>query len=213
MARWIQELNSRWNASVLLHVCRPSSSGKERILRLYEVDAPPSHIAEVRAYLLEQVGTANAAVTRIAPNRLMVWTSTPIPRLCSSVFRAEAVCTVCPYLPATSRTDGQSWGILLPNAADARFPLRALTHPGHPVPRVLRVGRYQGNGALTPRQERAIDEALRLGYFAYPRRAELKDVARALGVNRATAMEILRRAVLKLARQRLSTPVAATGLT
>ncbi len=213
VARWIQELNQRWNASVRLHVCRPVGNGRHRILRLFDVSAPASQIPEVWEYLLAQVGSENAAVTRIAPNRLMVWTSTPIPRLCSAVFEAGAVCTVCPYLPPTSRQDGESWGILLPHAADAQLPLDAMTRPGRPAPAVLRIGRYHSDGELTPRQERAIDEALRLGYFSHPRRAELKDVARALGVSRSTTMEILRRAMMKLALNRPSTSVAAAGLT
>ena len=213
VARWIEELQSRWNSTVRLHVCRPTGSGAERVLRLFEVDAPPSQMGEVSSFLLDQVGAENAAVTRIAPNRLMVWTSAPTPRLCAAIFASDAVCTSCPYLPPTASSDGKSWGILVPKAADAELPIAAMTRPGRPAPQVLRVGRYQSNGALTPRQERALDEALRLGYFAHPRRAELKDVARALGVSRSTAMELLRRGMGKLARQRKSATVATAGLT
>ena len=213
MARWIQELQARWNASVRLHVCRPLDTGRERILRLFEVDSPPAHLGEVWEYLLGQVGPENAAVTRIAPNRLMVWTSAPIPRLCSAVFEAGAVCTSCPYLPPSPHADAEGWGLLIPHAADAQIPLDAMTRPGRPPPKVLRIGRYQSTGALTPRQERAIDEALRLGFFAHPRRAGLGEVASALGVSRSTAMEILRRAMFKLAQQRKSAAVATTGLT
>lgn len=213
VARWIQELSTRWNATVRLHVCRPLGGGKDRILRLFEVDAPPAEMGEVWEYLLAQVGAENSAVTRIAPNRLMVWTSAPIPRLCAAVFEADAVCTACPYLPPTAAGGGESWGILLPHAANAQVPLDAMTRPGRPPPTVLRVGRYEADETLTPRQERALTEALRLGYFAHPRRAELKDVAKALGVSRSTAMEILRRAMMKLAMQRYPVRVATTGLT
>lgn len=213
VARWIQELSTHWQASVRLHVCRPFGTDRQRILRLFEVDAPPEQMGEVWEYLLTQVGRENAAVTRIAPNRLMVWTSMPIPRLCSAVFEAGAVCTVCPYLPAEPGAEGESWGILLPHAGDAQLPLDAMTRPGRPAPRVLRIGRFRADGALTARQERAIDEAVRLGYFAHPRRAELKDVAQALGVSRSTASEILRRAVQKLASQRRTSAVAASRVT
>jgi predicted DNA-binding protein (UPF0251 family) len=213
VARWIQELTDRWNARVRLHVCRPIERRRNRILRLFEVSAPAGTVEEVREFLLAQVGSENAAVTRVAPNRLMVWTSTAIPRLCAAVFDAGAVCTVCPYLPPVSPEDGESWGILLPHAADAQLPLGAMTRPGRPTPAVVRIGPYRGAGALTARQEQAVDEALRLGYFDHPRRAELKDVARALGVSRSTAMEVLRRAMMKLAQQRHLAPVAVTGLT
>lgn len=213
VARWIQEIQGRWNATLRLHVCRPYATGKNRILRLFEVSASPENLAEVWEYLVEQVGPENAAVTRIAPDRLMVWTSAPIPRLCNAVFEAGAICTTCPYLPPSTRHETDGWGILVPHAAQAQLPLDAMTRPDRPAPAVLRIGGYRAHGTLTPRQERAVDEALRLGYFAHPRRAELKDVAGALGVSRSTAMELLRRAMRKLAEDRGHAPVAAAGLT
>ena len=75
---------------------------------------------------------------------------------------------------------------------------------------VTRVGRYRGPRELTPRQERAVDVAYRIGYLGHPRRASLKDLARVLGVNRSTALEIVRRGLLKLAAQhyRQTVPVA-----
>lgn len=212
-AKWIQELEDRWGATVRLHVCRPFGSGGARILRLFEVDAPPAQMGPVWAFLLDHVGAENTAVTRIAPNRLMVWTSMPMPRLCSAVFEAGAVCTTCPYLPPPAPPDGHGWGILVPHASDAQLPLDAMNRPGRPAPSVIRIGRYQERTALTPRQERAIEVALNLGYFMHPRRAELKDVARALGVSRSTAMEILRRATMKLALQRRASGVAARAIT
>jgi predicted DNA binding protein len=41
-----------------------------------------------------------------------------------------------------------------------------------------------------------------LGYYDYPRRAQLRDVAKSLGISRVSAMENLRRGMRKLASQR-----------
>ncbi|HLY77691.1 MAG TPA: helix-turn-helix domain-containing protein, partial [Thermoplasmata archaeon] len=64
------------------------------------------------------------------------------------------------------------------------------------------IGSYRGSQDLTARQEQAVGTAFMLGYFDYPRRAQLKDVAKSLGVSRTTAMENLRRGMRKLASRR-----------
>jgi predicted DNA binding protein len=61
---------------------------------------------------------------------------------------------------------------------------------------------YRSSSTLTGRQDRALRTAFDLGYFRYPRRGSLGDVARALGVGRSATLEILRRATAKLAQGR-----------
>lgn len=211
LAPWVQELYDRWGASVRLQVCRPIGGGRRRLLRLFEVDAVPERIDEVRQYLVAHFGPAHAAVARIAPHRLMVWTETASPRLCSAVFAAGAICTVCPQIHPVQGNNGERWGILLPQGADARLPLDATARPGRAPAAVVRIGRYVEDGPLTPRQELVLDEAVRLGFFAFPRRAGLKELAREVGISRPTAMEILRRAIGKLAAQHRANPLEAAS--
>ena len=52
-----------------------------------------------------------------------------------------------------------------------------------------------GTALLTERQRECVTAALRLGYFEVPRRATLAEVAEALGVDKSTASETIRRAV------------------
>jgi hypothetical protein len=207
---WMQELASRWGATIQLHVCRPERHDAERLVRLLQVVAPATAMGEIRRYLREEVGPDQVSFTPLARDRLLVWCTGPLPALCKAVFDVGGVCTTCPYLPGADGEARGTWGMLVPYVAGARDPLRATREGLDHLATVTRVGRYRGPRELTPRQERALDVAYRIGYLGHPRRASLKDLAQALGVNRSTALEILRRGLMKLAAQhyRQTVPVA-----
>jgi len=81
---------------------------------------------------------------------------------------------------------------------DAHPLLDSFAAPGTAPASLVRIGALRGPHNLTARQEQAVSTAFLLGYFDFPRRVQLKDVANALGVGRATAMENLRRGMRKL---------------
>lgn len=112
----------------------------------------------------------------------------------------------CPFLPSAGAQDGEApegeWRVLVHRVRDAHPLIASFTPPGNSPASLIRIGSYRGSHDLTARQEIAVGTAFALGYFDYPRRAQLKDVARSLGVSRAAAMENLRRGLRKLASQR-----------
>lgn len=112
----------------------------------------------------------------------------------------------CPFLPSAGVPEGEApegeWRVLVHRVRDAHPLLASFTTPGSSPASLVRIGSFQGSQDLTSRQEVAIGTAFVLGYYDYPRRAQLKDVAKSLGVSRATAMENLRRGMRKLAAQR-----------
>lgn len=170
-----------------------------------EVAADPEKIPEISRFLYENGGRGNVALTRLAPHRLLVRLVAPTPALCTTVFEMGAICTSCPFLPhngpSSSDPDEFVWGLLTPSAAAMGPLLESFRTPGSPPPKLLRVGEFQAARELTARQETALEVAVKLGYFETPRRAGLPEVAKALGVSRATAMEVLRRALQKLTDQ------------
>jgi len=111
----------------------------------------------------------------------------------------------CPFLPSPSGPEGDAregeWRVLVHRVRDARPLLASFIPPGNSPASLVRIGSFQGSHDLTARQEMAIGTAFVLGYYDYPRRAQLKDVAKSLGISRATAMENLRRGMRKLASQ------------
>jgi hypothetical protein len=62
------------------------------------------------------------------------------------------------------------------------------------------------NAVLTDRQRECLDVALRQGYFEVPRECSLAEVAAAVGIDKSTASEILRRGESRVLKQFLLGP-------
>ena len=105
----------------------------------------------------------------------------------------------CPLLAGA---DADPWRVVLPRGGQARSFVRGAPAGNPGAGAVVRVEPYRSVTSLTRRQDRALRTAYTLGYFDYPRRGSLGEVARALGIGRSTALEILRRATGKLAGRR-----------
>ncbi|EQD44554.1 Bacterio-opsin activator, HTH domain protein, partial [mine drainage metagenome] len=176
---------------VRLQVCRLTEGAPRRLLQLLEINAPPASLPDIAAFLRHRAGPEEVSLTRLGPHRLLVRLVCPLPALCHSVFEMGAICTSCPFLPSSASPDGdgreEEWRVLVHRARDAHLLLASFTAPGNAPASIVRIGSFQGSRDLTARQENAIRVAFELGYYDFPRRVQLKDVARALGVSRATA--------------------------
>jgi DNA binding protein with HTH domain len=203
---WMQDLATRWGAGIRLHVCRHTEETPRRLLQLLEINATPATLPEITAFLRQRASPDEVSLTQLGPHRLLVRLVGPLPALCHSVFEMGAICMSCPFLPSAGAPEEETregeWRVLVHRVRDAHPLLASFTTPGSSPASLLRIGSYRGSHDLTARQEIAVGTAFALGYFDYPRRAQLKDVAKSLGVSRATAMENLRRGMRKLASQR-----------
>ncbi len=202
----MQDLGTRWGAGVRLHVCRQTEGSPRRLLQLLEINATPATLPEIKTFLQQRPRPEEVSLTQLGPHRLLVRLVGPLPPVCHSVFEMGAICMSCPFLPpAEGSSEGApegEWRVLVQQVRDAHPLLASFTTPGNSPASLVRIGSYRGSLDLTARQELAVGTAFALGYYDYPRRAQLKDVAKSLGVSRATAMENLRRGIRKLASQR-----------
>jgi len=200
---WMQDLGERWGAGVRFHVCRHTEGSPRRLLQLLEINASPTTLPEITEFLRRRPSPEEVSITQLGPHRLLVRLVGPLPALCHSVFEMGAICMSCPFLPSTGGAEGETregeWRVLVHRVQDAHPLLASFTIPGNSPASLVRIGAYRGSRDLTARQEMAVGAAFVLGYFDYPRRAQLKDIAKSLGVSRATAMENLRRGMRKLA--------------
>jgi len=203
---WMQDLGARWGAGVRLHVCRQTEGSPRRLLQLLEINATPATLPEIKAFLQQRPSPEQVSLTQLGPHRLLVRLVGPLPPVCQSVFDMGAICMSCPFLPPAEGLAGEApegeWRVLVHRVRDAHPLLASFTTPGNSPASLIRIGSYRGSLDLTARQEMAVGTAFALGYYDYPRRAQLKDVAKSLGVSRATAMENLRRGIRKLASKR-----------
>jgi len=72
--------------------------------------------------------------------------------------------------------------------------------------RVKSVTRYRPKGVLTENQERILLIALKSGFFDYPRKISLKELATKLGLTPPTLSEVVRRGLRRLLEHYFSTP-------
>lgn len=202
---WLQDLSSHWGAQVKVHTCRPVPGDPPRLLQLFEVSAPARSLPEISLFFRQNVGVGELSFTKVDAERMLVRMVTPTPALCLTVFDVGAICINCPFISvdddSSHDSDDFTWRLLAANASCIPPLLSSFRTPGASPPTILRVRKLRLERKLTARQEVALETAVRLGYYEVPRRAGLGDVAKALGVSRATAMEILRRGVQNLTAQ------------
>jgi len=199
---WVTETLRSHGVAFRLLACRPADRGRRRLLRLFEIETNGGGIGPIVRGLRGRVAARDISTAGVGPDRTLLRVAVPMPANCSTAFDLGDFCLSCPYLHGPEPLDSATWKVLVPRIGDARRLLRASLRPGRSRPTLTRAGAYRRRWGLTGRQERALRLAFQLGYFDYPRRAPLSEVAAGLGVGRSTALELLRKATSKLAGQR-----------
>ncbi len=202
------EVFRREGAEPHLVACRLTERGPPRLLRWLDVRVPEERASRLVAALRRRVGNRNLAAAKIAADRVLLRVREPAPPLCIATYRAGGICVACPLL---SRRPSARGRVVLPSGARTRFFLRHLPEgePGRFA--VTRPKPAGSEPSLTARQDRALRVAYERGYFDYPRRADLAEVARALGTGRSATLELLRRAISKLAVRRYGDELGDRG--
>ncbi len=197
------ELLSSPRAGIRLIACRPSSSRRGRkLVRWLELETTTPVGRERLRQLVRRAGNSDLSVATPGPDRALVRLSSPLPDVCASVFASGAMCVSCPLLSAGDGESVTSVRVLVPRNGEARRLRHELARRLDGRVTIERAGAIRTPSRLTPRQEQAFRTALELGYFSYPRRADLGTVARALGVGRSTALELIRHAIEQFGERR-----------
>jgi HTH DNA binding domain len=95
------------------------------------------------------------------------------------------------------------WEILIPNRRILKETVRKIKSSGL-VADVIAVRRLSTNHVLTRKQREILEIAYRKGFFDVPRKINLKELAKELGVSGSTLMESLRRAQGRVLQERFS---------
>jgi hypothetical protein len=199
---WVADVLRAQDVSFQLLACRGNDHGRRRLVRLFELQANGVQLSGVVRRLRTRISDRDLAATPLGPDRALLRVSVPLPRGCAAVFDLGDSCISCPFLAPPDGTDRSTWRVLVPRIGDARRLISAARPESGASPGLVRAGAYRRDWGLTARQERAMRLALELGYFDYPRRADLGKLAERLGVGRSTALELLRKATAKLAADR-----------
>jgi predicted DNA binding protein len=91
-----------------------------------------------------------------------------------------------------------SYSFMVPTLEAYRGIISALEKTGHKVT-IVKVGKFEHKiDVLTENQERIFWLALKSGFFDYPRKVDMAELAAKLGISSATLSEILRRGTRRL---------------
>ena len=203
--QWLREVSRRWPVRPRIRLCRPLVRNPAALLQVVEMAGSPGDLEEIERYLLESKQLREVSVVRLSPSRRLVRGISDLPHACGMVLKSGAICTSCRYLAGPDGTHADRWSLLLPRSPQISKLIASLREAaGERGPRVYRARSYHPEQSLTPRQSAAIETAYRLGFYAFPRRTNLQEIARILGISRPAAAELLRRAEGKLLDPALS---------
>ncbi len=194
---WLRELTDRWEVRLRMRACRPVGPESGRLLQVLEIATRPEESGAIQRYLRGAAGISDLYIAAVAPNRLFVRAVGPMPPACGRLFDVGGYCLSC-RLVHPGPGERRDWAIAVPGAAAVRTLSRA---EGAGRPAGIRP--FVPSKGLTGRQLDALTVAHRLGYYGYPRRAGLAEVARSLGIGRSAVAELLRRAERKVVTEEI----------
>jgi len=206
---WLREATERWRLRARLSLCRPVKGSSSRVLQLVEIAGPPEDLDALERHLRRRSDTSELTVLPVSSDRRFVRAVSPMPQGCRRAFEAGAACLNCQLLPGETADRGRHWTLMLPSTPRAlRRVGRGQARAEARSPLLLGMRRFAPRRSPTPRQVMAIETAYRLGYYAFPRRTGLGQLARVLSVSRSTASELLRRAEGAMLARELEPPSA-----
>ena len=196
---WLSDLTQRWPIHVRFRVCRPLGGEQNRMLHVLELNGSPGDLGAAERYLRRNPELTSLTVLPVSLTRRYVRAIGTASPACRTLLEAGATCTACRFIPGTVNGQGDRWTVVMPRTLETLrvvAGIRSEAREGDTS--ILRLRQFVPPRSLTPRQASALETAHRLGYYAFPRRTNLQEIARRLGVSRATTAELLRRAEGKM---------------
>jgi len=192
---WLREVTERWKLRVRLDLCRPVRGRTSRMMQLVELLGASADLDAVERRLRRKPGVTEVTVLAVSPTRRFVRAVTPMPEGCRRAFEAGAACLTCQLVAVDGSDQANPWTLMVPGTPRALRLVEQIRRSARgDADHLLGMRRFVPRRTPTPRQAMAIEAAYRLGYYSFPRRTGLGQLARILSVSRSTASELLRRA-------------------
>ncbi|MDG6898840.1 MAG: helix-turn-helix domain-containing protein [Nitrososphaerota archaeon] len=156
---------------------------------LVELSSEHSSPEELIAHLRKEAGVVYSDMTKVDRNRAVGMVSTHDCPICSTFAGLNTF-----LISADTRGDGRmEWRLFVGGDTDlktlcGRLDKRRVRYD------ILEVSRHAHRKNATARQEEILRVALDLGYFDFPKRIRLEELAEKLHITPGTLSEILRRA-------------------
>ncbi len=190
-----QNLAETYGCKISIVDCKHSNSRETSLLLEVEgTDNPNSLVSELKA--LPDIKRVYIAERSPSKTLMMLILNTPL--YCDISKNSNAFCVSCPYNSAPSDGD-VSWNLFVKEPKDISKVMDMLEFRGARA-EITRITDAFREEALTARQKEIFSSAIRRGYFDFPRRTSLTELAKELSIKPSTLSEILRKAESKIAK-------------
>ena len=182
---WVLDVTARHGATV--NVVEQKPGGPGRLQTLAEIDPGGADPEEVVATLRKNPFIHD--VEAIVPSRGRILATLDV----DNCHACEAIANSECFLTDATATEGGGleWRLLAPRKGALEALVKVLRSRGLSV-EIAAVRTAKGRRSLTDRQERVVSLAYRLGYFDFPKKINLSNLAKKLGVSKVALSETLR---------------------
>ena len=182
---WVVDLTTAHGAVVNLVDQKPVEGGLLRTL--VEIDPGGSDPAAIVATLQQNPYIVGLETIVPPKGKILATLKVRDCHACTALATSD-----CFLTDATAAQSGRlEWRILAPKRSSVEGLVRDLENRGLDV-ELAAIRTPRGRGALTSRQDQVLSLAYKLGYFEFPKKINLSQLAKKLGVAKSTLSEILR---------------------
>ena len=183
---WIKRVTAEFPSVIRILDCRSLPDG-EGVQELFEVTSAAELSEKIVDYLRQDSYVYGIDIVKAGHGKVIGSLKTHKCTACRAFAGAD-----CFLVSATSKPDGKLEWAVLGSDTMVKSLMRALENQ-KVRGEVVKISRFKGEEELTVRQENILQIALEKGYFEFPKRITLRQLARVLDVSPATLSEILRR--------------------
>jgi predicted DNA binding protein len=183
---WIRRVTSNFPAVIRVLDCRTLQE-KKGVQELFEITSAPELSEKILDYLRQDDYVYDVDVIKGKAGRIIGSLKTRKCTACRTFAGAS-----CFLVSGTTKPDGKLEWTLLGSDSMVKSLLKELEEE-QVVAEVVRISKLEEEEELTARQENILQIALEKGYFEFPKKLTLRQLAKVLDISPATLTEILRR--------------------
>jgi predicted DNA binding protein len=183
---WIKRVTAEFPSIIRVLDCRSLPDG-EGVQELFEVTSAADLSEKIVDYLRQDSYVYDIDIVKAEQGRIVGSLKTHKCTACKTFAAAD-----CFLVSATSKPDGKLEWAILGNDTMVKSLMQELENQ-KVTGEVVKIFKIKDEEELTARQENILQIALEKGYFEFPKKITLRQLAKVLDISPATLTEILRR--------------------
>lgn len=181
---FVGDISKKHDAMVRILGCVPfSKTGAKSLL---EIRAKEESIPGVMSDFKASHGFSEVDLAQTGKDKMLATVSTTKCAICSTMAGSG-----CFLISATAKDDFLHWTVLATSNDQIKSLIERMRNNGMRA-ELLKITDISSKEELTKRQEDILKIALEKGYFDYPKRTSIRELAKTFGISISTLSEILR---------------------